>query len=132
MGDVRVAEELFVKAPTKIGLLADVTKKLADAGVDIRAIGAYDKEGSGEFMLLTGDNDAAVAALKNLGVTVERNEVVVVELEQRAGQLAVIGEKLSAASINVDWVYATTGDGDHTNVVLKTSDAEKTAKVLSR
>jgi hypothetical protein len=130
MGDVRVVEELFVKAPTKIGLLADVTKKLADAGVDIRAIGAYDKASSGEFMLLTGDNDAAEAALADLGATVERNDVVIVQLEQRAGQLALIGEKLGAAKVNVDWIYATTGDGEHTNVVLKTSDAEKTAQVL--
>ena len=130
MGDVRVVEELFVKAPTKVGLLADVTKNLANAGVDIRAIGAYDKENQGEFMLLTGDNDAAVRALDDLGATVERNEVVVVDLEQRAGQLASIGEKLSAAGVNVDWIYATTGDGEHTNVVIKTSDAEKTAQVL--
>jgi hypothetical protein len=130
MSNVRVAEELVVRVPTKVGLFAEVAKTLAEVGVDVRAIGAYDKEDMAEFMLLTGDNDAAVLALVNLGATIERNDVVVVELEQRAGQLLNIGEKLSEAEINIDWMYATTGDGEHTNVVIKTSDAEKTAQVL--
>ena len=125
-----MVEELFVKGPTKIGLFAELAKTLAEAGVDIRAIGAYDKGDTGEFMLLTGDNDAAVLALVDLGVTIQRNDVVVVELEQRAGQLLAIGDKLQKAKINIDWIYATTGDGEHTNVVVKTSDAEKTAQVL--
>ena len=130
MGNVRVVEELFVRIPTKVGLFADVAKSLGKVGVDVRAIGAYDKADSAEFHMLTGDNDAAVLALVDLGATIERNDVVVVELEQRAGKLLAIGEKLQKAKINIDWIYATTGDGEHTNVVIKTSDAEKTAQVL--
>jgi hypothetical protein len=131
MADVRVVEELFVKAPTKVGLLADVTEALADEGVDIRAIGAYDKGENGEFMLVTGDNTAAQRVLQDMGAHVERNMVVVVSLEQRAGQLQMVSRALADAGVNVSWVYATTGDGEHTNVILRTADPERTAQVLS-
>jgi hypothetical protein len=130
MADVRVMEELFVKAPTKVGLLAEVTEELAAAGVDIRGIGAYDKDDQGEFMLLTGDNGAAEEILVDMGASVERNDVVVVTMEQRAGELQKISRTLADAGINVNWVYATTGDGSHTNVVLRTDDAMRTAEVL--
>ena len=130
MADVRVVEELFVKAPTKVGLLAEVTEALAEEGVDIRAIGAYDKGDNGEFMLLTGDNAVAERVLTDLGATVEHNKVVVVSLEQRAGQLQWVARTLANAGVNVEWIYATTGDGEHTNVVVRTSDTERTAQVL--
>jgi hypothetical protein len=132
MADARVVEELFVKAPTKVGLLAELTEALAAAGVDIRAIGAYDKGAQGEFMLLTGDNTAAESVLAEMGAAVERNQVVVVSLEQRAGQLQDVSRRLADAGVNVDWVYATTGDGEHTNVVIRTADAERTAQILGQ
>jgi hypothetical protein len=132
MADVRVVDELFVKVPTKVGLLAEVTEALADAGVDIRAIGAYDKGMNGEFMLLTGDNATAERVLRDMGAEVEHNTVVVVSLEQRAGQLQRVSRALADAGVNVDWIYATTGDGEHTNVVVRTADAERTAQVLGQ
>jgi hypothetical protein len=82
-------------------------------------------------MLITGDNSAAERALLDMGADVERNTVVVVSLEQRAGQLQKVSRTLADAGVNVDWVYATTGDGEHTNIVLRTADAERTAQVLS-
>lgn len=130
MAEVRVVEELFIKAPTKVGLLAEVTEALAEEGVDIRAIGAYDKGDYGEFMLLTGDNAVAERVLTDLGATVKHNKVVLVSLEQRAGQLQWVARTLANAGVNVEWIYATTGDGEHTNVVVRTSDTERAAQVL--
>jgi len=132
MADVRIAEELFVKAPAHVGLLAEVAEALAAAGVDIRALGAYEKDGMGEFMMLTGDNTTAEKILVDMGATVERNEVVVFSLEQRAGELQHMTKVLADARIDVHWIYATTGDGEHTNVVIRTADSERTAKVLGK
>ena len=43
MAKVQIRNEVLFKAPTRVGLLADVTEALNRAGVNILAIGAYDK-----------------------------------------------------------------------------------------
>lgn len=123
MARVEVAQELFVTAPSRIGLLAQVTEAIYEAGVDIHAIGAYDKDGRGEFMLITSDNDKAAVALGQIiGMRVERKDVVVSDLAARPGALAEAAKKLAHADINVDWIYGTASDGQHAMVVFKVSD----------
>lgn len=131
MFDARVAEELRVTAPTKVGLLAEIAGAIAGAGVDIHAMGAYDKAGNGEFLLITSDNDAAAAAIEATGATVERDVVVAVDLTDSPGALAGVARTLAAAGVNVDWVYATTGDGLYTLAVLKVADPAGAVEVLT-
>lgn len=131
MYDARVLEELLVTAPTKVGLLAEVTGAIAGAGVDIHAMGAYDKGGNGEFLLITSDNDAAAAAIAAAGAAVERNDVVAVDLADSPGALAGVARMLAGAGVNVDWVYATTGDGLYTLAVLKVADPARAVEILT-
>ncbi len=126
----RVAEELFLAAPNRIGLLADIAERLAASGVDIKAIGAYEKGGRGEFMMITSDNDLAAREAEALGADVERNKVVVVEMDDRPGALASAAHRLAAAEIDIDWVYATTGGVGTATVVFKTAEPERTAQIL--
>lgn len=131
MGNARVVQELFVKAPTRVGLLADLASAISAKGIGILAIGAYDKEGSGEFYLITTDNEGARAALTGLGVQIEANDVVVAEMEDRPGSLSASSRRLADAGINVDWVYATTVPGPTASVVFRVSDPGRAAAVLS-
>ncbi len=131
MPRVEVVQELFVTAQSRVGLLAQVTDSISQAGVDIHAIGAYDKEGRGELMLITSDNEKAAVALGQIvGMKVERNDVVVVDLPARPGALAEAAKKLAHADINVDWVYGTAADGNHAMVVFKVADPHGAAEAL--
>ena len=69
MAKVELRNEIMFKAPTRVGLLADVTEALRDAGVNILAIGAYDKGDMGEFLMITSNNKLAYGALEKLGGT---------------------------------------------------------------
>ena len=66
MAKVQVRNEVLFKAPTRVGLLADVTEALNGAGVNIIAIGAYDKGDNGEFLMITSNNKLAYEALAKL------------------------------------------------------------------
>jgi hypothetical protein len=130
MAKVEMRNEILFKAPTKVGLLSDVTNALADAGVDLVAIGAYDKGDMGEFLLLTSNNKAAFAALEGLGGTVDLVPVVLAEVANQPGELAKIATRLAEHGINVDQIHATTTDAPTATIVLKTSCELDVVKLL--
>jgi hypothetical protein len=130
MAKVEMRNEILFKAPTRVGLLADVAAALHGAGVNILAIGAYDKGDTGEFLLLTSNNKDASAALAELGGSIDFVPVVVAEVANEPGELARIAAKLAEHSINVDQIHATTTDAPTALLVLKTSCELDVVKLL--
>lgn len=128
MSKIELRNEILFRAPTRVGLLADVTEALHDAGVNILAIGAYDKGDQGEFLLITSNNKLAYAALEKLGGEADMRSVVVAEVPNEPGELAVISRRLADAGINVGQVYATSTDAPSVMIVLR---AECEIDVLS-
>ncbi|MBE0417652.1 MAG: ACT domain-containing protein [Coriobacteriia bacterium] len=132
MFEAQVVQEIFVTAPNKVGLLAQVTKAISDAGVDISAIGAYEKDGRGEFMVVTSDNEKATAALANIiNMSVERKDVVMLDLPAEPGSLAKAAAKLARADIDVHWIYGTAGDASRVSLVLRVDDPVGAVDVLN-
>ena len=120
MAAVEIRNELLFRAPTRVGLLADVAEALHVADVNILAIGAYDKGDVGEFLLLTSNNSAAGEALGGLGGEVDMASVVVVEVPNIPGELALIARKIADAGINISQIHATTTDSPTAMIVLRT------------
>jgi hypothetical protein len=127
---VQLRNELFFKAPTRVGLLADVAEALGAAGVDIIAIGAYDKGDNGEFLLLTSDNKKASDVLSSLDGQVDFGPVVVVEVENVPGKLAIIARRIANENINVSQIHATTTGGDTAMIVIRTDQDARVVELL--
>lgn len=124
MAKVEIRNEVMFKAPTRVGLLADVTEALHKAGVNITAIGAYDKGDMGEFLMITSNNKLAYEALSELGGTMDMRSVIVAEVPNQPGELATIARTLAAAGINVSQVFATSVDGADTVKLVLTAASE--------
>jgi hypothetical protein len=132
MAKVQLRNEILFKAPSRIGLLADVAEALSSAGVDVIAIGAYDKGGMGEFLLITSDNRASGEALGPLGGEVDMAPVVVVEVPNEPGMLAEVARRISDAGLNVSQIHATTTDGaDVAQIVMRTDDEPAVVDLLA-
>jgi hypothetical protein len=131
MAKVQLRNELLFKAPTRVGLLAEVTEALAAANVDIIAIGAYDKGDAGEFLMVTSDKKAAGEALAALGGTMDMAPVVVVEIDNVRGALAKIARRIAGAGINISQVHATTTDTRTAAIVLRTDREAEVVDLLS-
>jgi hypothetical protein len=129
--NAKVETELFFVQPTRIGLLAEVTAVLRHAGVDIRAIGAYDKDDHGEFMMIVSDTPLAKMALGRIGINAVEKSVVTVEVPDTPGALAEIARKIADGGVNVGWAYATTCGAPTAMVVLRTDDNQRVAQLLS-
>lgn len=100
------AEQISVFLENKAGRLAEVTRILSQAGVNIRALSLADTSDFGILRLIVGDNDKAESSLKEADFTVRRTRVVAVEVPDRAGGLHEILEMLQANAINVEYMYA--------------------------
>ena len=130
MAKVTLRNEVLFKAPTRVGLLADVTERLRDAGVNIEAIGAYDKGDTGEFLLLTSNNRTTAEALEPLGGTLDIVPVVVAEVANEPGELAKISRAVANAGLNVSQIHATTVPGATTATIVMLAQDEITVEKL--
>jgi hypothetical protein len=124
MTKVQIRNEVLFRAPTRVGLLADVTEALNNAGVNILAIGAYDKGDMGEFLLITSNNKLAFEALSHVGGEMDLHSVVVAEVPNEPGRLAAISRVLADNGINVRQVFATSVDGNDRVMIVLTAACE--------
>ena len=126
----QICKQISVVVEDKVGLLAEITDAIKDAGVNILALCAWTEGGTGHLMAATDDSEKACAAAGPLVTECSFNEVVCVKVPNQPGELSVVAHKLADAGINIQAVYATAGDLDETVVVFLTDDNAKAAEIL--
>jgi hypothetical protein len=99
-------EQISIFIENKSGRLAEVTRILGDAGVNIRALSLADTSDFGILRLIVNDRETAKNVLKERGFTVNKTEVVAVEVPDQPGGLSRILQVLDGESINVEYMYA--------------------------
>jgi hypothetical protein len=89
-------------AENKPGLLARVTRILADAGVNIRWVTIATSERFGVIKVLADQSERAFANLKDHGLAVSLLDVLAVEVEDQPGALHAVVDCLARRQINVE------------------------------
>jgi hypothetical protein len=125
-------EQISIFIENKSGRLAEVTKVLGDAGVNIRALSLADTSDFGILRLIVDRIDAAKAALKAQNFTVTRTEVVAVEVPDRPLGLHGILEILDRAGVNVEYMYAFVERcGENAVIIFRFDNPEEAIRVLT-
>ncbi len=132
MAKARKVKEISFTMPNRVGLLSEITKAIAGAKVNITSVCAYAMEKSAFFMLTTDSNAKAKKALSPLGVRIEEEDVVEVELPNKSGELEKVAKRMADAGIDIEYMYATAGAGKTATCVFKTADDKKTIKVINQ
>ena len=99
-------EQISVFLENKTGRLAEVTRCLAVADINIRALSLADTSDFGILRLIVDNPTKAKAALRDCGFTVGVNTVVAVEVPDHPGGLDKILTLLEESEINVEYMYA--------------------------
>lgn len=121
---------VFVENTT--GRLADLTKILADNGIDIKASTIADTVDFGILRCIVPDPEKATEILKEAGFTASITEVVAVSLEDKPGGLHKVLKILSEAQIGVDYIYSTIkSQEDEAVIMIKVEDPAKAVEVLT-
>jgi len=131
---VALSKEINVTIGNKIGVLADISKLIAEHGINIEAIAGYAEKDNAIIMLVTQDNLRASDALKKSGYkSLRESEVIVAELENKTGALKYLTAQLAAAEIDINSIYGTTCVGGcPARMVLTTSDNAKAVIALKK
>lgn len=115
----------------KPGVLSQIFRELAKAKINILNVAMMDTMEHGVLRMVVGDHAATRPILKTLNVPVTETHVLTVVLPNHPGAAADLCDKLSAAHINIGYMYCTSGArGGKTRVVLKVPDIKKATKVL--
>lgn len=124
--------QLSVAIENEPGRLGHIGRMLAARGIHIDAFSVIDNVEQGMVRLMTSDPTAARAALKAGGLPVVEAEVLAVEMTDRTGNLAAVGEALAMAGINIEYAYASTAEiGQPARLILKTTSPQKARDALA-
>ena len=125
--NANLGKEIVISVPNKVGVLANISKVLADHGINVEGIAGYSANNEARIMLVADDTLRAKEALIKAGYkSAKENEVVLVILENNPGALKSLSAKLVAEKIDIKYTYATACSADcPAKMVLATSDNEK-------
>ncbi len=126
-----IIKQLSIFVENKKGRLAEITKAIAAADVDIRALSIADTTDFGILRLIVNKPDEAAAALKEKGITVSVTNVIAVGINDKPGAFSVPMQILADADIDVEYMYAfITRKSEKAYVILRVADNDAAAKVL--
>jgi hypothetical protein len=131
---VGIGEEIVITTDNKVGLLADISKIMAESGINIEAVVGYEYEKKARLMLVTSANLLMIDGLRKKGYdSVKETEVVEVDIENKPGAIKVVTTELANNGIDIHYIYLTSCTlGCSSKMVLETSDNEKTIALLQK
>ncbi|MCL2069448.1 MAG: ACT domain-containing protein [Treponema sp.] len=124
-------KQISVFLENNAGRLAEVTRVLAQAGINLRAISVADTADFGILRLIVNNCDGAMKALGDAGFTTRLSEVAAVEIEDKPGSLADVMDLFRESSVNIEYLYASLeGQGGKAVVIFKLADHQKGVQLL--
>jgi hypothetical protein len=122
--------DFAIKLTHRPGELARVASALARERVNIRSVAGLAIDTYVTIRIIADDVEAARTALESSNIRYEEGEVVQVTLENRAGELAAVGNKLAEGGVNLRAIYLTGVAGDLVELAIVPDDAKKAKRLL--
>ena len=124
-------KQISVFLENNAGRLSEVTRVLANAQINIRAISIADTADFGILRLIVSNWNDALKALNNAGFTTRVSDVVAVEIEDKPGSLAGVMELFGKNKINIEYLYASLeGKTGKAVVIFKLEDYKKGLQII--
>lgn len=125
--------QLSVLVENKPGSLMEVTSRLTEAHVNIRAVANFDAPDFGILRMVVDKPEEAKEYLTTRGYVVSVHEVMGVELEDKKGNLNQTLSILAEGKLNINYIYSfVIRDGRAPVMVFQTDDYEKATQILKK
>lgn len=125
-----VRTEFSVPVPHKPGVLAKLLETLAKSSVNVLAFLGYGQGESANILFVPDDDAKAREALAGGGFSATESRVVCVSGAAGKGAGAKLAARLSKAGINIEYVYATTGNDGEGMAVFGVPDVKEALAAL--
>jgi len=124
-------KQISVFLENSAGRLGEVTRVLAKAGINLRAISIADTADFGILRLIADHHEKAVLALSEAGYTTRLTDVLAVEIEDSPGSLAKVMELFQREAVNIEYLYASLeGKEGKAVVIFKLGDHAKGLSIV--
>lgn len=124
-------EQISIFIENKSGRLAEVSGILGEAGVNIRALSLADTSDFGILRLIVDNSEKALQVLRDRHFTVNKTEVIGVEVPDQPGGLSLILKILDQNQINVEYMYAfVERSGSNAVIIFRFDDVDQAISVL--
>ena len=125
--------QISIFLENRAGQLAEITRLLADKGVNLRALNIAETKDYGVLRLIVDDTDKAVEALLAQGNILSKTPVTVVCVPDEAGGLATVLAVLAEGQLDVEYMYSLfTHKAGKAYMVFRISDEEKFLALLAK
>jgi hypothetical protein len=114
----------------RIGALAEVTKILAEAGVNVFGIQLGRGPDDRNLRLTVDRPEAATVALAKHGYAAHKSELVSLRVQNSPGAIAAATRRLAAKGINIEAMFLSASAGKHVEVVMQVDDPVAARKAL--
>lgn len=121
-------QQLTVFLENQTGRLAEVTRILKEADINLKGFSTTEARDYGILRLIVSDTETARMKLKEAGFTTHIADAICIKVEDKPGELYKILELLAGEKINIDYIYVIAD----TRLVLSVSDIEKTESILKK
>ena len=123
---------IIVMAKDEVGVIADISRVLADSSINIETISVEALGDKGAISLTTNDYDGALMALTRAGFKTVTDESLLVRLRDEPGALAKVAERLKLAGINIQSIQIVDRREGSTTVAIVTNDRARAEGVIDR
>ena len=125
--------QISVFLENRTGQLAQITRLLAEAHVDIRALSIAETADYGLARMIVDDSYKASSILLQHGDILSMTPVWAVEVPDQAGGLAQLLAVLADAKVDVEYMYSLfAGKDGHAYMVLRISDEPRFLDALGK
>lgn len=123
--------QITVAIENQPGRLAEISRALAERGVNIKDLSILDNVEQGVIRLVTSDPAACKLLLQELGFHPVEAEVLVVDLPDTPGRLAVLSCALADRGVNIDYAYGSEDPSEQRmRIVMKVSPLARACEVI--
>ena len=123
-------ERIIIIVRDEVGVIAGVTRALADQGVNIESLDTERAGEQGIITLTTDDTDRALRALKEAEFRAVTDDSLVFRLPDEPGALARVAERFKAAGVNIQSLHILDRRAGQAVVALSAQGREEARKLL--
>ena len=122
MSEVNPVNRIIVMAKDEVGVIADITRTLADEGINLVSINTESSGEEGAVILITDQYDRALHILNRAGFKAVGDDALVLRLPDEPGALAGVADRLKRAGVNIQSMHILDRLSGHAMIALKTDN----------
>jgi len=125
-------KEFRISLPHRPGELARIADMLARREINLKSVAGIAAANKAVVTMVAYDVNAMRTALQEGNIRFEEVEVLTVDLEDKAGELADIAAKIGNAGVNIESIYMLGREGSKVQLAIAVDNIQKAKKALGQ